>query len=44
MGTILAAFTMGKGVGIAGDLLDKKVSFHPVLPGMLSGLIVKKIV
>lgn len=44
IGTILAAFTMGKGVGIAGDLLDKKVSFHPVLPGMLSGLIVKKIV
>ena len=44
IGTILAAFTMGKGVGIAGDLLDKKVSFHPVLPGMLSELIVKKIV
>lgn len=44
IGTILAAFTMGKGVGIAGDLLDKKVSFHPVLPAMLSGLIVKKIV
>ena len=44
IGTILAAFTMGKGVGIASDLLDKKVSFHPVLPGMLSGLIVKKIV
>ena len=44
IGTILAAFTMGKGVGIASDLLDKKASFHPVLPAMLSGLIVKKIV
>ncbi len=44
IGTILAAFTMGKGIGIAGNLLDKKVSFCPVLPRMLSGLIVKKIV
>lgn len=44
IGTILAAFTMGKGIGIAGNLLDKKVSFYPVLPRMLSGLIVKKIV
>lgn len=44
IGTILAAFTMGKGVGIAGDFLDKKISFHPVLPGIISDHIVKKIV
>ena len=44
IGTILAAFTMGKGVGIAGDFLDKKLSFHPVLPGIISDQIVKKIV
>lgn len=31
IGTILAAFTMGKGVGIAGDLLDKKMIFHSKL-------------
>lgn len=31
IGTVLAAFTMGKGVGIAGDLLDKKLVFCPVL-------------
>lgn len=30
--------------GIAGDLLDKKVLFHPVLPGRILGMIVKKIV
>lgn len=44
IGTILAAFTMGKGVGIAGDFLDKKLSFHPVLPSIISDQIVKKIV
>ena len=33
IGTILAAFTMGKGVSIAGDLIDKKFGFKifPVL-------------
>ena len=31
IGTILAAFTMGKGVGIAGDLLDKKMIFRSKL-------------
>ncbi|MFQ9548025.1 MAG: hypothetical protein ACLRZ6_09515 [Lachnospiraceae bacterium] len=34
---------MGKGVGIAGDLLDKKVSFHPVLPAMLLGSLLRKL-
>lgn len=31
IGTIVAAFTMGKGVGIIGDLLDKHVRFVSVL-------------
>lgn len=44
IGTILAAFTMGKGVGIAGNFLDKRFSFHPVLPEIISDRIVKKIV
>ena len=27
IGTVVAAFTMGKGVGIAGDIIDKHMSF-----------------
>ena len=31
IGTVVAAFTMGKGVAIAGNLIDKKVTFVSVL-------------
>ena len=31
LGTVVAAFTMGKGVAIAGNLLDKKITFVSVL-------------
>lgn len=31
VGTVVAAFTMGKGVSIAGNLIDKKMTFVSVL-------------
>ena len=31
IGTVVAAFTMGKGVSIAGSLIDKKMVFVSVL-------------
>ena len=34
VGTIVAAFTMGKGIAIVGNWMDKKVTFTSILETM----------